>query len=78
MEQFPALKEQFQSWENRINSSEIIINYPEYQHILADILEHQRMWLINKNREELLLDEEIVRKHLRLIDLEEERLSLGK
>ena len=78
LEQFPALKEQFQSWENRINSSEIIINYPEYQQIFADILEHQRMWLINKNREELLLDEEIVRKHLRLIDLQEERLSLGK
>ena len=78
LEQFPALKEQFQSWENKINSSEIIINYPEYQQIFADILQHQRMWLINKNREELLLDEEIVRKHLRLIDLQEERLSLGK
>lgn len=78
LEKFPALKEQFHIWENRVNSSEIIINYPEYQQIFADILDHQRNWLINKNREELLLDEEIVRKHLRLLDLQEERLSLGK
>lgn len=78
LEKFPALQEQLQIWENRSNSSEIIINYTEYQSIYADVLEAQRSWLINKNKEELLLDESIIRKHLRLLDLQEEKLSLGK
>lgn len=78
IESFPALKDQLQLWESRLHSSEIIINYKEYQIIYADILETQRQWLITKNREELLLDEEIIRKHLRLLDLQEEKLSIGK
>ena len=76
IESFPALKDQLQYYENRLSSSEIIINYLEYRTIYIDILETQRMWLINKNREELLLDEGIVRKHLRLLDLQEEKLSM--
>ncbi|MBU4537231.1 MAG: Na+/H+ antiporter [Weeksellaceae bacterium] len=78
LETFPILREQLHIWENRVKSSEIILNYPEYQKIYADILETQRKWLISKNREELLLDEEIIRKHLRRLDLQEEKLNLGK
>jgi CPA1 family monovalent cation:H+ antiporter len=77
VESFPALKDQLQLWESRVKSSEIIINYKEYQIIYADILETQRRWLINKNKEELLLDEEIIKKHLRLLDLQEEKLTIG-
>jgi len=76
IEKFPALKEQLQMWENRMNSSEIILNYHEYRTIYSDILETQRQWLINKNREELLLDEAIIRRHIRLLDLQEEKLNL--
>ena len=78
LEQFPALSDQLQLWENRVNSSEIIFNFNEYRDINAAILEEQRKWLIAKNRAELLLDEEIIRKHLRLLDLQEEKLNLGK
>lgn len=77
LENFPILKEQLQIWENRVNSSEIIINFPEYHLIYSDIIETQRQWLIHKNKEELLLDEEIIRRHIRLLDLQEEKLSLG-
>lgn len=76
IESFPALKDQLQFYENRLSSSEIIINYNEYRNIYIDILEAQRRWLIAKNREELLLDEEIIRKHLRLLDLQEEKMSM--
>jgi CPA1 family monovalent cation:H+ antiporter len=76
IESFPALKDQLQKYEKQLSSSEIIINYNEYRNIYIDILETQRIWLINKNREELLLDEEIIRKHLRLLDLQEERLNM--
>jgi Na+/H+ antiporter len=76
IESLPALKDQLQKYENQLSSSEIIINYAEYRKIYIDILETQRSWLIHKNREELLLDEEIIRKHLRLLDLQEERLNM--
>ncbi|WP_306429382.1 hypothetical protein [Sphingobacterium sp. E70] len=76
VDSFPTLKDQLQKYENQLTSSEIIINYAEYRKIYIDIIETQRMWLINKNREELLLDEEIIRKHLRILDLQEERMNM--
>jgi len=59
-----------------LNSSEIIINYKEYQNIYSEVIDTQKKWLINKNRKELLLDEEIIRKHLRLLDLQEEKMNI--
>ncbi|GEM64410.1 Na+/H+ antiporter [Sphingobacterium faecium NBRC 15299] len=76
IESFPILKDQLEKYEHQLSSSEIIINYVEYRNIYIDILETQRSWLINKNRQEILLDEEIIKKHLRLLDLQEERLNL--
>ncbi|WP_312792131.1 Na+/H+ antiporter [Sphingobacterium sp.] len=76
LESFPTLRDQLQKYETQLSSSEIILNFAEYRKIYIDILETQRIWLIKKNREELLLDEEIIRKHLRLIDLQEERMNM--
>lgn len=76
LEKFPALQDQLQTWENRVNSSEVILSFPEYREIYLDIINQQREWLISKNREEILLDEEIVRKHLKMLDLEEEKLGM--
>lgn len=56
--------------------SEVILNFPEYREIYLDIINQQREWLISKNREEILLDEEIVRKHLKMLDLQEEKLGM--
>lgn len=33
LEKFPALQDQLQTWENRVNSSEVILNFPEYRRI---------------------------------------------
>ncbi len=52
-------------------------NYPEHiKHIYLDVLEQQRQLLLKKNREEERLDEEVVRRFLHQIDLEEERLQM--
>ena len=76
IETFPDLKDQLTVWETRLNSSEIIINYKEYQSIYSEIIDTQKKWLTDKNRKELLLDEEIIRKHLRLLDLQEEKMNI--
>lgn len=44
--------------------------------IYIDILNKQRKWLLEKNQSDVHLDEEIIRKHLYQIDMEEERLRL--
>ncbi len=76
LKKFPALQDQLNIWENRVNSSEVIIDFPHYREIYLDIIESQRNWLIDKNRQELLLDEEIIRKHLRMLDLKEGKLRM--
>jgi CPA1 family monovalent cation:H+ antiporter len=43
--------------------------------VLRAIYERQRQWLLNKNDKDLLLDEEVVRRHLNYLDLEEEKLN---
>jgi len=42
--------------------------------VFNKVIDEQRKWLITKNSEEQLLDEDIVRKHLLRLDLEEEKL----
>lgn len=76
IEKFPALKDNLESWEKSLKSSEIIFNYEEYKKIYFDVLETQRQWLISKNREDLYLDEDIIRKHLRLLDLQQEKMLI--
>lgn len=44
--------------------------------IYSEILEKQRQWLLNTNKAEERLDEEVVRKFLHLIDMEEEKLRV--
>lgn len=76
LKQHPAIVEQMTAWERRLSSSQVILQFSEYRKIYLDVLETQRQWLIKKNRSELLLDEEIIRKHLRGLDLEEEKIDL--
>jgi monovalent cation/hydrogen antiporter len=49
----------------------------ECKMIYNEIINHQRKWLINKNKEEKTLNEEIIRKHLLRLDLEEEKLHFS-
>ncbi len=43
--------------------------------VYLDILKQQRKWLLNKNKLHERLDEDIIRKHLQHVDLEEEKLK---
>jgi monovalent cation/hydrogen antiporter len=47
----------------------------ESKKIHLDILEQQRRWLLNKNKTDNQIDEEVVRKFLHQIDLEEEKVK---
>ena len=47
----------------------------ENKDIHYDILELQRQWLLNKNKEDNKIDEEVIRKFLYQIDLEEEKIK---
>lgn len=46
----------------------------ECKAIYLELLNLQRQWLIRKNREDLALDEEIIRRHSHFLDIEEEKL----
>ncbi len=48
---------------------------PVSRQAYREILEQQRTWLLAKNRQLPLLDEEIIRRQLHFLDLEEERLA---
>jgi len=52
------------------NKSELTIE----ENVYFDILDEQRRWLFTKNKEEKELDEELIRRYLKYIDLEEEKL----
>lgn len=57
---------------NRIPEAEV---RAESKRIHLDILEQQRQWLLNKNKRDDKIDEEVIRKFLRKIDLEEEKIK---
>ena len=48
----------------------------EAKSVYRSLLNAQRKWLIRKNKQEQTLDEEIVRRHLHRIDMEEEKWRL--
>jgi predicted ArsR family transcriptional regulator len=43
--------------------------------VFLELLEHQRQYLVELNKD-LKIDEELIREHLYQIDLEEERLKM--
>lgn len=48
----------------------------EFKRIYLDVLDQQRVWLIARNRKDGELDEELIRKYLLKIDLEDEKLKV--
>lgn len=53
------------------NTEGVTLLDDETRQLYVQILQHQRDWLLNKNRNKLILDEELVREQLHYIDLEE-------
>lgn len=71
----PALQQMARMWEDHTDLADNVLMAEESKMVYLDILKQQRKWLLNKNKTYELLDEEIIRKHLQHVDLEEEKLK---
>jgi len=69
-----VLQQMAQKWEHKSAMADDIHMAEECKVIYLDILNQQRQWLLDKNKNEKTLNEEIIRKHLLQLDLEQEKL----
>lgn len=72
----PVLQQLARKWEDKQSMYDDILLMQECKTVYLDVIEKQRQWLLVKNKEEQNLDEDVVRKHLLSLDLEEEKLRL--
>ncbi|MEN4762623.1 Na+/H+ antiporter [Chryseobacterium sp. C39-AII1] len=70
------LQQIHEKWQGKIDEDGDIQLSPEVREAYLDILNAQRMWLIEQNHNNTDLNEDVIRKHLMKIDLEEERVRL--
>ncbi|MEP6928403.1 MAG: cation:proton antiporter, partial [Flavobacterium sp.] len=70
----PALQQLASKWEHNRQMTTDVAMAEECKVVYLEILSEQRTWLINRNKADASLNEEIIRKQLRYLDLEEERL----
>lgn len=70
----PMLQQMAKKWQDSSRMADDVQMAEDCRVIYLDILAQQRQWLLNKNTEEATLNEDIVRKHLLYLDLEEEKL----
>lgn len=63
-----------QKWENKSQLNEDTFLAEEDKIVYLDLLNQQRKWLLDKNSADETLNEEIIRKYLTYLDLEEEKL----
>ncbi|MBE9585820.1 Na+/H+ antiporter [Mucilaginibacter sp. JRF] len=75
LEDPPALHQMAQKW--RLNSNEPTdTDLPdETRDVYSEILDQQRVWLLKRNLETFSITEDVIRKHLLFLDLEEEKLK---
>lgn len=71
----PFLRHLAVKWENGANDTTEQAIPAELKSIYFKVLEQQRQWLIAQNRTNSRMDEELIRKYLIQIDIEEERLK---
>jgi Na+/H+ antiporter len=70
----PFLRQMASKWEEKSLLTDHSLFPEEVRDVYLDILDQQRKWLLTKNINEETLNEEIIRKHLKYLDLEEEKL----
>jgi len=68
------LKKMTSLWENHLSSDTVDDIPKEVREAYLQVLEYQRQFLEHKNKDHAELDEEVIRKFLHQIDLEEERV----
>lgn len=70
------LKKLASQWRNELQSDEPATVPEQVKIAYQNVLDHQRQHLLDKNKNNERIDEEIIRKFLHRIDLEEEKLKL--
>jgi NhaP-type Na+/H+ or K+/H+ antiporter len=70
-----VLQQMERKWQDNSRLAEDVVMAESCKIIYLDILSQQRQWLLNKNTEDATLNEDIIRKHLLNLDLEEEKLK---
>jgi NhaP-type Na+/H+ or K+/H+ antiporter len=74
IEKEPYLQQLVTKWEQHQQLEKEEILGTDAKMIYLEILNRQRQWLLNKNQMVQGLDEDVVRRHLQQLDLEEERV----
>jgi CPA1 family monovalent cation:H+ antiporter len=69
-----SLQHLIQKWEQHIKGIDDESISQELKHIYRDLLDQQRKWLLNRNKEDKTLDEAIIRRQMYYLDIEEEKL----
>jgi len=69
-----SLQHLIRKWEHRNDGIDDDSIGTDLKDIYLDLLDKQRQWLINKNREDKTLDETIIRRQMHYLDIEEEKL----
>lgn len=75
LHEHPILQQLAEKWECKINDEAELKLSEKSKAIYSELLNLQRKWLLQKNKQELLLNEDIIRRHLHIIDIEEEKLK---
>lgn len=73
----PVLQKLARKWKDDLTINQQYDLNSNCKAIYRNVLEHQRQWLLKKNRSHELLNEDIIRMHLRELDFDEERLELS-
>jgi len=71
----PTLHPMVRMWQEKTNEETQVAMPAESRAIYLELLNQQRLWLLNKNQTDGHVDEELIRKHLSQIDMEEEKLK---
>lgn len=72
----PLLQQMVDKWNSKINEEGDPQIPAESKKIYLEVIDEQRKWLINRNNIDGHIDEDIIRKHLRQLDLEEEKFKI--
>lgn len=75
IQDYPHVMKMVAKWEKKYNDVENVCRTIPSKNLYIDLLEFQRRWLLKKNSESKDLDEDVIKKHLMRLDLEEERLK---
>lgn len=71
----PVLQRLYGKWAYAGKEASELLVPSDIKTIYRNILEHQRQWLLTENHNESRIAEDVIRKHLRQIDLEEEKIN---